>query len=98
MPLARHALDVSVWGAGRDGKRFARSLEALGLKTQRFVDIDPKKVGSVRRGVPIVSHGALDPKRDVVLAAVGSVGARRVIRPQLDALGFIEGTTCFWVA
>lgn len=92
--LARRILSdgrpLSVWGAGRDGRRTARALEEHGLRPRRFVDIDPRKIGRLARGRPIeppstLTHG------DFVLVSVAVRGARDEIRAFLDAAGFTEG-------
>ena len=116
---------VVVWGAGRDGKRLARALEAergmprqsaatqsIGLARAMeaeiskceavgeaapgivaFIDIDPRKIGRRRRGLPI-----LDPDScrkafpgAFYLAAVGVAGARGLIRATLTGWGLSEG-------
>ncbi len=81
---------VDMWGAGPTGKRLARALEAHGVRAARFVDVDPKKIGRVRRGVPVVARE--DVTRDhTVVVAVGTRGARDLVRADLSARGFVEG-------
>lgn len=46
---------VVVWGAGRDGRRAARRLLALGVGVEAFLDIDPRKIGRPAYARPIVS-------------------------------------------
>jgi len=78
-----------VWGAGRDGRRFARSMLARGASIDRFVDIDPKKIGRTAHGRPIVAGADLpDPAEAFVVVAVGTAGARALIRAELLARGF----------
>lgn len=86
---ARHR-DVTIWGAGVTGKRLARALEAHGVRPERFIDIDPRKIGNRARGAPIVEP--LDcPRGDLVVVAVGARGARDEVRRYLDAARRIEG-------
>lgn len=82
---------LAVWGAGPTGRRLARALESKGLRASRFVDIDPRKIGRVARGAPIVGADALDHAREVVLVAVGARGARSLVRAHLEAQGAVEG-------
>ncbi len=82
---------LAVWGAGVTGRRLARALEPHGLAARRFVDIDPKKIGRVARGAPIVAPDALDRGRDVALVAVGARGARSLVRAWLVERGWREG-------
>jgi GT2 family glycosyltransferase len=82
---------VAVWGAGRTGKRLSRALEAHGVRPRCFVDIDPRKIGRLARGAPVVAPEALRPGEDVIVIAVGAPGARQVVREHLAARRFIEG-------
>ncbi len=91
---------VVIWGAGQMGRRISKHLERGGASLVAFVDIDPKKIGSVKRGVPIISADDLPAmlkqyKNPVVLAAVGSRGARELIRARLNEMGLVE-TQDYW--
>jgi glycosyltransferase involved in cell wall biosynthesis len=93
--LARRVLadgrPLAVWGAGRTGKRLARLLEIYGVRADHFIDIDPKKIGSVARGAPIVGPARLPIGTHLVVVAAGAIGARDLIRASLDHAGFREG-------
>ena len=41
---------VQIWGAGPDGKAWAKCLEGMGVEVRRFFDIDPKKIGGRIQG------------------------------------------------
>jgi glycosyltransferase involved in cell wall biosynthesis len=87
---------VIVWGAGMIGRRLSKHLARQGAPLAAFVDIDPKKIGRTRRGLPILPAQDLLAwwKRydnPVVLAAVGARGARQLIRQQLTGYGLQEG-------
>jgi hypothetical protein len=94
-PLAAHlsrlGRPLTVWGAGPTGKRLARELERHGCRAEQFVDIDPRKLGRIARGAPIVSPERLELGRHTVVVAVGARGARDLIRSHLRAAGFAEG-------
>lgn len=97
--LARHApRTLALWGAGKTGRRLARALAALGVSAELVVDIDPKKQGRTLRGRPVVAPEALAVERHFVVVAVGARGAREVLRPRLDALGFREGESYLFAA
>lgn len=90
---------IVVWGAGRDGKRFARAWEEeMRLPGPRvgeiaaFVDIDPKKIGRTRRGRPIDGFDETRKRMPgaFYIAAVGAAGAREIIRGALEAAGMEE--------
>lgn len=83
---------VTVWGAGREGRWWGRELTTAGIRVRRFIDIDPKKIGRSIGGIPIVSPDALRRREpgDFILAAVGSRGARPLIRKALKDMGYEE--------
>lgn len=89
--LARAGRPLVVWGAGPTGKRLARALEVHGVRAERFVDIDPRKIGRKARGVAIVSPDALRAGEDALVVAVGVRGARELVRGHLVERGFVEG-------
>lgn len=94
---------VIVWGAGMVGRRLSKQLLRQGCPLVAFVDIDPKKIGSTRRGLPILPPEALldcwrQYRRPALLAAVGARGARALIRQRLDAFGLTEGQDWWGVA
>jgi hypothetical protein len=84
--------EVTVWGAGRGGRRWRRELADAGIRVRRFIDIDPRKIGRIIHGAPVLPPAALEQHLpgDFILATVGSRGARDIIRPQLLAMGYVE--------
>ncbi len=90
--LAGRGLPVTIWGAGPTGRRLARALEPHGVHAARFVDIDPLKVGREARGAPIASPESLEPGRELIVVAVGTRGARALIRTHLLRAGFEESS------
>jgi glycosyltransferase involved in cell wall biosynthesis len=96
-PLSRGALVV--WGAGPIGKAWMRDLRAAGREVAAAIDIDPKKVGRVvAGGVRVVSPEAGISRGGVILGAVGSRGARDLIRARLVAAGLVEAKDFLFVA
>jgi hypothetical protein len=89
--LRRLGRPVAIWGAGPTGRRLARALEPEGVRTERFVDIDPRKLGRTARGAPIIAPSELRRGRETIVAAVGARGARELIRRHLEGKGFVEG-------
>jgi cellulose synthase/poly-beta-1,6-N-acetylglucosamine synthase-like glycosyltransferase len=92
--LGREA--VLIWGAGMMGRRLSKHLLNEGAPLKAFVDIDPRKIGRTRRGLPILSPDELPAwweryREPVLLATVGARGARSLIRDRLEALGLREG-------
>lgn len=89
--LARESRALVIWGAGPFGRRLARALEPHGVRASRFVDIDEAKIGRIARGAPITSAAELDPEKHFVVFAVGSLGARALVRDALATARFVEG-------
>jgi glycosyltransferase involved in cell wall biosynthesis len=82
---------VNIWGAGRVGKDFARTLLDEGLELKAFFDIDPRKIGQEIYGAPVRDAAAFNRHRfTYIVVAVGAAGARDLIREWLDAAGFRE--------
>jgi glycosyltransferase involved in cell wall biosynthesis len=87
---------VILWGAGMFGRRLGKQLARLGAPLAAYIDIDPRKVGQTRRGLPILPPDALLDWRaryanPVVLTTVGARGARPLIRQRLVDMGLLEG-------
>ena len=80
--------DVVVWGAGPVGKAFAQEFASTGVTVRAFVDIDPRKIGQVIRGAPVIAPAQLHEYRDsMVVAAVSGASARGQIRAALRDAG-----------
>ncbi len=84
--------EVAIWGAGRETRKRIEPLAEFGVRIQAYVEIDPKKIGQVVHGRPVLDgRQALDPEQHFVVACVGSRGAREDIRRRLRQAGFREG-------
>jgi hypothetical protein len=96
-PLQKHRR-VGVWGAGRVTRKRAAFLEEEGIAIAFYVDIDPRKVGQVVHGRPVIAPEDLSSPPEIpLLAYVGSRGAREAIRRVLREAGYREGED-FWCA
>jgi glycosyltransferase involved in cell wall biosynthesis len=92
-----------IWGAGQMGRRLSKHLLRDGAPLEAFIDIDENKIGRTRRGKPIVAVDELPSlwerlPHPVLLVAVGSRGARDLIRSQLSSLGLEEARDWWAVA
>lgn len=86
--IERKGRPAVVWGAGMMGRRLTKHLVREGVQPIAVVDIDPRKVGRTMRGAPIIWPEELEPRREAfVIAAVGSEGARELIRARLIEMG-----------
>jgi GT2 family glycosyltransferase len=83
---------VTLWGAGRVGKDFARALLDQGIRIRAFLDIDPRKIGQQIYGAPVrdAREVAREERGSYLLVAVGAAGARELIREELADAGFRE--------
>jgi hypothetical protein len=98
-PLQAAERPVVVWGAGPIGKGWARALASRGRRIAAFVEVDPRKIGQVIGGVPVVAvHAARDFPAALHLAAVGNREARGRIRSVAAELGLAEGRNLVAVA
>jgi hypothetical protein len=88
-----------VWGAGPIGKAFARALLSAGRRVAAFVEVDPRKIGRLIHGAPVVAvDEALRVPGALHLGAVGQAGARDRIGEEVSRLGLVEGRDYFAVA
>jgi glycosyltransferase involved in cell wall biosynthesis len=78
---------ILLWGAGRGGRPWLRFLLEQRRAPIAVLDIDPKKIGSTRQGVPVRSVEEL-PLLDaeLLLVAVGRRDALALIRPAIARL------------
>jgi glycosyltransferase involved in cell wall biosynthesis len=88
---------LCIWGAGERGVALCRALQAEGATVERFIELNPRKLGQRIHGARVVMPDDLGPPgAEHVLASVGARGARAEIRAWLDSRDFIEGVhfTC----
>jgi len=91
--------EVIVWGAGPGSRRAVRPLQALGVRIRAWIDIDPRKIGHVHGGAPVVAPAALSSlPRLPLLVYVAGRGARDLIRPRLAEFGYREGDNAWFCA
>jgi glycosyltransferase involved in cell wall biosynthesis len=83
---------LAIWGAGARGISLCRAMQAQGGRVERFIEVNPRKIGQRIHGVPVVWPDDLGrPGEEHVIAAVGASGARAEIRAYLDSRGHLEG-------
>lgn len=72
--------EVTLWGAGLEGKTWRKILLHKGIHVCRWVDIDPRKIGQTIHGAPVIAPSGLSPGQGKMLITVGAAGARQQIR------------------
>jgi len=78
---------VVLWASRKESRPWLRWLLAQGHTVVALVDVDPRKIGAIRKGVSVVSTEAL-PELDteIALVAVGGIGARAQCRAIVENL------------
>ena len=90
---------VMIWGTGTLGKILGRALRREGRPPWRYVDINPRKIGKEKQGVPVIGPDDLPPAGETfLLACVRTLGARDEIRSAARAAGYTEGKDFLCVA
>jgi len=89
--MAESGRPLVIWGAGMTGRRLTKHLVREGIQPVAVVDIDPRKKGRVMRGAPIIPpDGLAEHTGAFVIVAVGSEGAREIVRARLARMGRVE--------
>lgn len=94
-----HHPAVYVVGAGQVSRKRARLLQAHGIRIEAWVDIDPKKIGKLYGGIPVIPRAELpNPGACFVLSYVASRDAHHSIMEYLEGRGFLAGRDCLLAA
>jgi hypothetical protein len=90
---------VWILGSGKEGRRISRALKAEGVAAAGFVDVDPKKIGKTVHGAVVVDAAGFPPAgATFAIGAVGTSGARGLVRELLKTRGYVEGVDAVIVA
>jgi glycosyltransferase involved in cell wall biosynthesis len=84
--------EVTLAGAGLEGRAWMRTLAREGVRVSLWVDVDPRKIGRELHGARVVGPGEVTPGVGKMLVTVGTRGAREHIRNWANGTGFREGT------
>jgi hypothetical protein len=91
-PRLRQARELACWGAGRNTRKRVAHLLAHGFQPSAWIDIDPRKIGNLLEGVPVVPPTWLERKeKPFVLSYVANHGARELIAEALHTMGYQAG-------
>jgi glycosyltransferase involved in cell wall biosynthesis len=94
---------VLLWGAGMNGRRLSKHLIRMGIPLIAFIDVDPKKIGHTKRGLPIISPDKIAEEwkryhHPALVSAVSARKARPLIREYLNNLELKEGVDWWFAA
>lgn len=82
-----------LWGYGDTGKSLAEALAQHGKRPEAILELHPRRLGQLIRGVRVVHPETLASlPRLPLLVSVAGLGARTEIREALSSMGFREGS------
>jgi glycosyltransferase involved in cell wall biosynthesis len=87
----RNVAEITLAGAGLEGRAWCRALALEGVRVSRWVDVDPRKIGRTLHGAPVVGAGEVTSNGGKMLITVGTRGARDGLRAWASGAGFVEG-------
>lgn len=82
---------VALAGAGKEGRAWRKALSCAGIDVGLWIDVDPRKVGRVLHGAPVVAAEDVRQLPGKLLVTVGTRGARDGLRAWATAMGWREG-------
>ena len=82
-----------IWGAGRKTRKRAKLTLQKGIEAESWIDIDPKKIGQLLDGIPVISPTDIlnMTEKPFILIYVTNHGAREEISEYLESAGFKKG-------
>ena len=87
---------VVIQGAGTTGRTLGRYLKNEGVNITAYIDINPRRIGGTKLGLPVYPAEAMASfKGSFLISAVASWGARDLIRGLAEKAGFREGVDFF---
>lgn len=84
--------EVTLWGAGIEGKAWRRALLGEGIAVRRWLEVDPRKLGQIIHAAPVVGIDTLVAGDGKTLVTVGAKGARAQVRTFASRAGLREWT------
>lgn len=91
-----------IWGTGPTGVYFHDILTEQNVEVLAFIEVNPRRVGGVKRGLPVMHFTEIAEytrnNKALIIGAVGARGAREKIRQALLDMGKEEGTDFLFAA
>jgi len=91
MSYLEHHSEVTLWGAGLEGKAWRKALQDIGINIGRWIDIDPNKIGQTIHHARVDAPDDLEPGCGPMLISIGARGARQLVREKCTERGLTEG-------
>jgi hypothetical protein len=82
---------VTLIGAGIEGRAWRKALAEAGISVSGWVDLDPRKVGRLLHGAPVIAADKAAPGSGAMLVTIGTRGARELVRIWAQGVGLVEG-------
>ncbi|GMT42376.1 MAG: glycosyl transferase [bacterium] len=83
---------IVIQGAGTTGRIIGRLLKGFGANLIAYIDINPRRIGGTKLGLPVYPAERMAAfAGSFLIAAVSSWGARELIRQEAKNAGFTEG-------
>ncbi len=100
--LVHHRLQgrsLIIWGAGPTGRLMFDLITAEGGKVEGFIEVHPRRIGGLKRGLPVWPMDKVKTLGDsMLLIAVGAAGAREEITDYLHKHNKIPGQDYLFAA
>lgn len=91
-----------IWGTGPTGVYLYDVLVKLNVEVDAFIEVNPNRVGGIKRGLPVIHFSGINQYTDnnnaLIIGAVGARGARAEMRQALLDMGKEEGTDFLFAA
>ncbi len=84
--------EVTLAGAGVEGRAWRQALLAVEIGVALWIDIDPRKIGRTLHGAPVVARDPFPRVQGKLLLTVGVGSARAELREWAKRGGLAEGT------
>jgi len=94
----KNSSEVVIAGAGLEARAWQRLLLADGVAVSHWLDIDPRKIGKILHGAPVLRPEELELAGRKMIVAIGLRGAREQFRSVAEGLGWREGLDFISVA
>lgn len=94
----QNTLDVVIAGAGLEARAWQRLLATSEVTVSNWLDVDPRKLGRILHGAPVISPEELQLNGRKMIVAIGVRGAREQFRGVAKRRGWQEGMDFVCVA